>query len=91
MLDPHKTGEVSESEFLSVMHKAFNMEHSASVRLFEEMDISQTGSISYEDFIQFARNKPEFIKVVSLYNDFQTEAKRTGADAMQKAGKEKLL
>ena len=47
MLDPHKTGEISEYEFVSVMGKAFNMEYSACMKLFNEMDVSHVGSISY--------------------------------------------
>ncbi|KAL8603123.1 hypothetical protein ACOMHN_059295 [Nucella lapillus] len=62
LFDGGHKGYISQGELQTILHKAFALNHHSAARLFHDIDRDQDGRITFEDFKQYAAEKPDFAK-----------------------------
>ncbi|XP_038662674.1 lysophosphatidylcholine acyltransferase 2 isoform X1 [Scyliorhinus canicula] len=71
LFDLDEDGYITEEEFCSLLRSALGVHDLDVSKLFSDIDVSGSGTISYEVFREFALSHPEYAKLFTTYLELQ--------------------
>ncbi|KAK3086372.1 hypothetical protein FSP39_017489 [Pinctada imbricata] len=75
LFDNGNKGHITQEELCEILYNAFNMDGLDAENLFKEVDTDQDGKISFDEFQDYALQKPEYAKLFMTYQAKKNEEK----------------
>ncbi|XP_033626357.1 lysophosphatidylcholine acyltransferase 2-like isoform X2 [Asterias rubens] len=67
-------------DMCSIMNTAFGMAEEESLKLFNQADTDNTGTVTYDEFKAYVQKKPEYAKLFTMYQRLATLPETIEAD-----------
>lgn len=69
LFDQGEDGQINLQQLTKTLNKSMNMNEQQSKLVFEKLDTSKRGYVTYEDFIAHAKQKPEYARIFLNYQE----------------------